>query len=40
MGYRKNAHKILAGKSEEKKLLWKHRHRWEDNIKWDLKETG
>jgi len=32
--------KILVSKPEGKKPLRRHRHRWEDNIKMDLKETG
>jgi hypothetical protein len=32
--------KCLAGKTEENRPLGRHRLRWEDNIKMDLKETG
>jgi hypothetical protein len=32
------ASKIMAGKPEGKRLLRKHRHRWEDNIKMDIRE--
>ena len=28
------------GKPERKKLLGRHRNRWEDNIKMDLQEVG
>jgi hypothetical protein len=35
----KNAYKILVGKSEGKRLFGRHRHRWEDNIKMELKRT-
>jgi hypothetical protein len=28
------------GKPEEKRQLERHRHRWEDNIKMDLREIG
>jgi hypothetical protein len=31
--------KILVGKPDEKKPLRRHRHRWEDNIRLDLRET-
>jgi hypothetical protein len=30
----------LVGKPEAKSPLGRPRHRWEDNIKMDLKETG
>jgi hypothetical protein len=32
----KNAYRILVGKPEEKRP----RHKWEDNIKVDFRETG
>jgi len=31
---------VLVGKPEEKRLLGRPRHRWEDNIKMDLQEVG
>jgi len=31
---------ILVGKPEKKKPLGRLKHRWEDNIKMDLKEIG
>jgi len=31
---------ILVGKSEGKRLLRNPRHRWKDNIRMDLRETG
>jgi hypothetical protein len=31
---------VLVGKPEEKRSLWRPRHRWEDNIKMDLQEMG
>jgi hypothetical protein len=34
------AYKILAGKPEGKRALGRPRHRWEDNIKMDLREIG
>ena len=36
----RNAYRILVGKREGKRLLKSPRHRWEDNIKMDLKEVG
>jgi hypothetical protein len=33
-------YKILVGKSERKRPFERPRHRWEDNIKVDLRETG
>jgi hypothetical protein len=38
-GMRK-AYKMLIGKPEGKGSLGRPTHRWEDNIKIDLKETG
>jgi hypothetical protein len=35
-----NAYNILVGKPEEKTPLERPRHRWEDNIKMDLREIG
>jgi hypothetical protein len=35
----RNADKILVGKPEVKIQLWRSRHRWEDNIKANFKET-
>ena len=31
--------RVLVGKSEENKPLWRPRRRWEDNIKMDLEEV-
>jgi hypothetical protein len=39
-GGKKNAYKILVGKPEGKRPLGRPRHRWEDNIKMDLREMG
>jgi hypothetical protein len=39
-GERRGVYRVLVGKSEEKRLLGRHRHRWEDNIKMDLHEVG
>jgi hypothetical protein len=33
-----NSYKILVGKPEGKKPLGRPRHRWEDNIRMDLRE--
>ena len=36
----RNAYRVLVGKPEGKRPLERLRHRWEDNIKMDLKEVG
>ena len=33
-------HRVLVGKPEGKRPLGRPRHRWEDNIKMDLREVG
>jgi hypothetical protein len=40
MGEKRNTYRILVGKPEGKKPLGRPRHRWEYNIKMDLKEIG
>jgi hypothetical protein len=40
MWAKRNAYRILVGKSEEKTPLGKPMLRWEDNIKVDLGEIG
>jgi ribosome biogenesis protein Nip4 len=40
MGDMRNAHNILVGKSEGKRPLRIPKHRWEDNIRMDLREIG
>jgi len=40
MEERTGAYRVLVGKSEAKKPLGSHRHRWEDNIKMVLKGRG
>jgi hypothetical protein len=37
---KKNIHRVLARKPEEKRPLGNSRHRWEDNIKINLREIG
>ena len=36
----KVVHGVLVGKPEGKRQLGRPRHRWEDNIKMDLREVG
>jgi hypothetical protein len=33
-------YRVLVGKPERRRPLGRHRRRWEDNIKMDLRETG
>jgi hypothetical protein len=40
MGEKKNAYRILVGKSEEKRPLGRQIRRWVDNIRMDLGEVG
>jgi hypothetical protein len=40
MGDMRNAYRILVRKPEGDRLLRRPRHRWEDNIRMDLKEIG
>jgi hypothetical protein len=37
MGEMRNAYRILVGKPEGNRRLGRHRHRWENNIKIDLR---
>jgi hypothetical protein len=39
-GGKRNAYRIVVGRTEGKRPLGKPRHRWEDNIKMDLREIG
>ena len=36
----RNAYRVLVGKPEGKRRLGRPRHRWDDNIKMDLREMG
>jgi hypothetical protein len=40
MGEKRNANRLLVGKSEGKRPLGRLRRRWVDNIKMDLREIG
>jgi len=40
MGEGRGVHRVLVGKSEGRRPLGRPRHRWEDNIKMDLREVG
>jgi hypothetical protein len=40
MGEKRNAYRILVGKSEGKRRLGRTRRGWVDNIKIDLREIG
>ncbi|KAJ4439968.1 hypothetical protein ANN_08099 [Periplaneta americana] len=40
MGESRNAYRVLVGRPEGKRPLERPRHRWEDNIKMDLREVG
>jgi hypothetical protein len=40
MGVKRNAYRILVGKSEGKRPLGRPRRMWVDNIKMDLREIG
>jgi hypothetical protein len=40
MGKKRNAYRIVVGRSERKRPLGRRRHRWVDNIRMDLGEVG
>jgi hypothetical protein len=40
LGERRGAYRDLVGKPEGRRPLRRSRHRWEDNIKMDLREVG
>jgi hypothetical protein len=37
-GRGRGVYRVLVGRSEGKRAMGRHRHRWEDNIKMDLRE--
>jgi hypothetical protein len=39
MGERRGIYRVLVGKPEGNRPLWRPRHRWEDNIKMDFREV-
>jgi hypothetical protein len=39
-GGRRGVYRVLGGRPEGKRPLGRPRHRWEDNIKLDLREIG
>jgi hypothetical protein len=39
VGEKRNAFRVLVGKPEGQRPLGRPRHRWEDNIKINLRET-
>ena len=39
-GERRGAYRVLVGKPERNGTLGRPRHRWEDNIRMDLKKVG
>jgi hypothetical protein len=40
MGEGRGVYRVLVGRPEGKRPLGRPRHRWEDNIKLDLREIG
>jgi hypothetical protein len=40
MGEKRNAYRVLVGKSERKRPLGRPRCKWKDNIKMGLREIG
>jgi hypothetical protein len=40
IGEKRTAYRILVGKPDGRRPLRRSRHRWEDNIKMDLREIG
>ena len=40
MGDKRGTYRVLVGRSEGNRPLGRPRHRWEDNIKFDLQEVG
>jgi hypothetical protein len=40
MGEERGVYRVLVGRPKGKRPLGRRRHRWEDNIKTDLREIG
>jgi S-ribosylhomocysteine lyase LuxS involved in autoinducer biosynthesis len=40
MGEGRGMYMVLVGKPEEKRSIWRPRHRWQDNIEMVLQEVG
>jgi hypothetical protein len=40
IGEMTNSYRMLVGISDERRLIGRHRSRWEDNIKTDLSDVG
>jgi len=40
MGKRRGVYRVLVGKPEVKRPLWKPTRRWDGNIRMDLQEVG
>jgi hypothetical protein len=40
MGKRRGIYRVFVGRPEGKRPFERPRHRWEDNIKMDLREVG
>jgi hypothetical protein len=40
MGERRVAYRILVGRPEGRRPLWRPKRRWHDNIKMDLQDVG
>jgi hypothetical protein len=40
MGERRGVYRVLVGKTEGKRTMWRPRRRWDENIKMDLQEVG
>jgi hypothetical protein len=40
IGEGRGVYRVLVGRSEGRRLLGRHRRKWEDNIKMNLRETG
>jgi hypothetical protein len=36
----RGVYRVLVGKPEGRRLLWRPRRRWKDNVKMDLQEVG